>query len=203
MQELISKDNEPITPFVDKVKQLHMEMGVSTILVMGGSGDYFDVADHVIAMESFLVNDVTEDAKAIASKYKAERRPEGGRSFGRFTPRVPKRESLDPSKGKRDVKISGRGVKTILFGRHTIDLSYVEQVIHPSQANAIGQALYYARTRYMDGSLALPEILSHVLNDIAQRGLDVIDPRRTGDYAAFRPLELAAALNRLPTLHIL
>jgi predicted ABC-class ATPase len=39
MQELVHKDREPITPFVDKVRQLHRERDVSTILVMGGSGE--------------------------------------------------------------------------------------------------------------------------------------------------------------------
>jgi predicted ABC-class ATPase len=167
MQELIAKDKEPITPFVDKIRQLRSDLGVSTILVMGGSGDYFDVADQVVAMEGFLARDVTGEAGAIASKYSTEREREGGDVFGEFTPRVPRRESLDPSKGRREVKISGRGLKTILFGRHTIDLSSVEGLVHPSQVNAIGQAIYYARSKYMDS------------------------------------LELAAAINRLPTLKVL
>ena len=203
MQELISKAKEPITPFVDKVRQLHADHGVSTILVMGGSGDYFDVADHVIAMESFSANDVTAQARAIASRYSSERKSEGGTAFGTCTPRVPEKESLDPSKGRRDVKISGRGLRTILFGRHTIDLARIEGLVHPSQVNAIGQALYYARTRYMDGHRTISEILDLVMADISDGGLDTIDPRRMGDYAAFRALELAAALNRLPTLRIL
>jgi hypothetical protein len=38
------------------------------------------------------------------------------------------------------------------------------------------------------------------MDDISGGGLDVIDPRHMGDYAVFRRLELAAALNRLPTL---
>lgn len=203
MQELIAKAKEPITPFVDKVRQLYSDLGVSTILVMGGSGDYFDVADKVIAMEAFLARDVSVEARSIAEKYRTERQSEGGKTFGRFTPRVPQRESLDASKGRREVKISGRGLKTILFGRHTIDLSCVEGVVHASQVNAIGQALYYARGKYMDGKRALPAILRSVTEDISAHGIDVIDPRRMGDYAAFRPLELAAALNRLPTLNIL
>jgi predicted ABC-class ATPase len=202
MQELISKDREPITPFVDKIRQAHGDLGVSTILVIGGSGDYFDVADRVIAMDSFLARDVTAEARGIAEKYSTERRREGGDEFGNFTPRVPMRESLDASKGRREVKISGRGTGTILFGRYTIDLSAVETIVHPSQVNAIGQAIYYARTRYMDGQRSLPEILDLVMEDIGRSGLDVIDPRRMGDYALFRRLELAAALNRLPTLRV-
>ena len=202
MQELVSKDKEPITPFVDKIRQARRDLGVSTILVIGGSGDYFDVADRVIAMNSFQAEDVTEDARRIAEKYSTEREREGGENFGNFTPRVPMRESLDASKGKRDVKISGRGTGTILFGRHTIDLSAVETTVHPSQVNAIGQAIYYARTRYMDGNLTLPEILNRVMADLEQSGLDAIDPRKMGDYAAFRRLELASAINRLPTLRV-
>ncbi len=203
MQELIAKDREPITPFVDKVRQLYNDFGVSTILVMGGSGDYFDVADHVIAMDSFTAHDVSERAKAIAARYRTERRSEGGDTFGEITVRVPLKQSLDPSKGRRVVKISGRGLKTIIFGRYAIDLSCVEGLVHPSQVNAIGQALYYARTKYMDGRRNLSQILDLVMSDIDQHGLDVIDPRRMGDYARFRRLELAAALNRLPTLRML
>jgi predicted ABC-class ATPase len=202
MQELISKDKEPITPFVDKIRQLYSDRGVSTILVMGGSGDYFDVADRVIALESFAAFDVTEAAGHIAAKYATERQDEGGAAFGSVGQRVPMRESLDPSKGRRDVKISGRGLETILFGRHTIDLSRVEGIVHPSQVNAIGQALYHARSKYMDGRLTIAEVLDMVMADIEREGLDTIDRRAMGDYAAFRRLELAAALNRLPTLRV-
>ncbi len=202
MQELVAKEKEPITPFVDKVRQLYTDLGVSTILVMGGSGDYFDVADTVIMLDEYRPYDVTERARAIAEKYKSERRPEGGEHFGEVSHRVPLASSLDPSKGKREVKITAKGVKTILFGRHEIDLSAVEQLVDPSQLNAIGQALYYAREKYMDGQRTVREILDAVERDIVEHGLDVIDVRPMGDYAYFRRFELAAALNRLRTLRV-
>jgi predicted ABC-class ATPase len=202
MQELIAKEREPITPFIDKVRQLYDEYGVSTVLVMGGSGDYFDVADTVIAMDAYVPHDVTDRARAIAQRYQAERRPEGGDRFGDITPRAPLAESLDPSKGRRQVKISARGVRTILFGTDEIDLSAVEGLVDPSQLNAIGQALYYARQRYMDGGRTLHEILDAVMADIDRDGLDVLDRRSGGDLARFRRYELAAALNRLRTLRV-
>jgi predicted ABC-class ATPase len=202
MQELIAKEREPITPFIDKVRQLYDEHGVSTILVMGGSGDYFDVADTAIALDAYVPRDVTGQARAIAHKYQAERRAEGGDRFGEVTPRVPMAASLDPSKGRRGVKISARGVKTILFRTSEIDLTAVEGLVDPSQLNAIGQALYYARQRYMDGSRTLPEILDAVMADIDRGGLDVLDRRPVGDLARFRRYELAAALNRLRTLRV-
>jgi hypothetical protein len=93
-------------------------------------------------------------------------------------------------------------VKTILFGTNEIDLSAVEGLVDPSQLNAIGQALYYARQRYMDGGRTLPEILDAVMADVDRGGLDVLDRRSVGDLARFRRYELAAALNRLRTLRV-
>ena len=202
MQELVSKDKEPITPFIDKVRQLYRDLGVSTVLVIGGSGDYFDVADCVICMVEYKPYDVTEQARAIAEKYKAERKPEGGEHFGRITERVPLAHSFDPSKGKREVKISSKGLQSIAFGTHNIDLGAVEQLADISQTRAIGDAIYYA-TRYMDGKRTLREIVEAVLKDIEEKGLDVLSPTRpVGDYARFRGLELAAAINRLRTLSV-
>lgn len=96
MQELISKEGEPITPFIDKVRQLYTDYQVSTILVMGGSGDYFEVADKIIAMENYQAKEVTEKAKEIAEKYVTGRTSEGGENFGEIRGRIPLSESLDP-----------------------------------------------------------------------------------------------------------
>ncbi|MBD0362060.1 MAG: ABC-ATPase domain-containing protein, partial [Coleofasciculus sp. C3-bin4] len=121
MQQLIAKDKEPITPFIDKVRQLYTDYAVSTILVMGGSGDYFDVAVTVIAMENFQPHDVTEKAKAIAFANRTERISEGGKGFGEITARIPLTESIDPSRGHRDVKLKVRDVDEIVFGTEEID----------------------------------------------------------------------------------
>jgi predicted ABC-class ATPase len=201
MQELVSKEREPITPFIDKIRQLHRDRKVSTILVIGGSGDYFDVADCVICMVEYRPVDMTGNAKAIAEKYKAERKPEGGDHFGRVTNRIPLGRSFDPSKGKREVKISPKGLKTILFGMHPIDLSGIEQIVDTSQTRAIGEAIHYA-VKFMDGQITLAEVVDAVLKDIEERGLDVLSSRPVGDFAGFRGLELAAAINRLRTLGI-
>lgn len=201
MQELVPKDKEPITPFIDKTRLLYQDHGVSTILVIGGSGDYFDVADHVICMVEYRPQDMTAEARAIAEKYKAERKPEGGDSFGDITPRIPRASSFNPQKGRKPVKISAKGLKSILYGNHHIDLNAVEQLIDASQTNAIGDAIHYA-TKYMDGKRILKEVIDLVLEDIHGKGLDVLSSYPAGNYAAFRGLELAAAINRLRTLHI-
>lgn len=202
MQELISKDREPIVPFIDKVRQLYTDCGVSTILVMGGSGDYFDVADLVIAMENFQPCEVTEKARAIAKQYATGRTAEGGEEFGNIKQRVPLPASLDPSGGRRDVRLKVRDVDEVVFGNEDVDLGAVEQLVSTDQLRAIAAAMVYAKKQYMDGDRSLGEILDGVMEDIGSRGLEILVPFPEGDLAMFRRFELAAAINRLRTLAI-
>jgi predicted ABC-class ATPase len=202
MQQLIGKDKEPITPFIDKVRQLYTDYAVSTILVMGGSGDYFDVADTVIAMENFQPQDVTEKAKAIALANRTERIPEGGKGFGKITPRIPLAESIDPSRGHRDVKLKVRDVDEVVFGTEEIDLGAVEQIVEKGQLRAIAEAIVYAKRQYINERYTLAEILNRVMADIESQGLDVLTYMPEGDLVLFRRFELAAVLNRLRTLKV-
>ncbi len=201
MQELVSKDKEPITPFIDKIQQLYRDLGVSTILVIGGSGDYFDVADRVICMAEYKPYDLTSEARDIVERYRAERKSEGGEHFGEIIERTPLAGSFDPSKGKKDVKISAKGLHSIAFGSHSIDLSAIEQLVDVSQTRALGDAIYYA-TKYMDGRRTLKEIIDALMRDVKEKGLHVLSPHPVGDYAEFRGLELASAINRLRTLSV-
>lgn len=202
MQALIAKDQEPITPFIDKVRQLYTDHSVSTILVTGGSGDYFDVADQVIGMENFQALELTEKAKEIADQYSTGRTLEGGENFGVIRPRIPLAESLDPSRGRWDVRVKVRDVDEVLFGTQDIDLSAVEQLVSQDQLRAIAAAMVYAKQQYIDGEKNLPQILDQIMNDIATKGLDIIAPFPQGDLAIFRRFELAAAINRIRTLEV-
>lgn len=202
MQALVPKEREPITPFIDRVRQLYSEHGVSSILVIGGSGDYLDVADTVIAMDAFRPADVTERARAVARQFPTGRQPEAVGPLHLQHERIPIPRSIDPSRGRRDVHIKTQGLHTILFGTETIDLTAVEQLVARGQTRAIAAALWYARARYLDGRCSLAQAIQRTLEDIAREGLDILDSRRVGDLAAFRPFELAAALNRLRSLQV-
>jgi predicted ABC-class ATPase len=201
MQELVPKSMEPITPFIDKIRLLHRDLGISTILVIGGSGDYFDVADRVICMEEYRPKDKTGEAQKIAAKYHAERTAEGGDRFGDFARRIPRAESFDASRGRRRVKITPRGLHRIQFGIHDIDLTAQEQLVHPGQTRALGEAIHFA-LRHMDGRRTLKEVIEAVFSEIREGGLDVLHPGPIGDLAQFRALDLAAAINRLRTLRV-
>jgi len=202
MQELVAKEKEPITPFVDKVKQLYRDLDVSTILVMGGSGDYFDVADTVIMMDNYQPRWVTVKAKEIAHKHASKRMDEGGASFGRITERQPLAQSFDASRGRRDVKIEAKGTRTILYGSNTLDLSYLEQLVDPSQTRTIGLMIHYYCEHYLEKSKILREGLIKVMEDVRENGFDILLPYKVGNLAMPRIFEVAGAINRMRTLKI-
>ena len=203
MQALLAKDKEPITPFVDKVRQLYNDYGISTILVMGGSGDYFSVADTVIAMEDYQPKLVTEAAKVIAQTGPSQRQREGGEQFGEITPRAILPGSLPTPKRDRGLKIKAQKDK-LMLGHETIDLRAIEQIAEANQVRAIAQAMIYAERYYFDEARSLSQILDCVMEDLRRGGLKAlaIESNRepAGDWATFRRFELAAAINRLRTI---
>jgi predicted ABC-class ATPase len=208
MQALIAKDKEPITPFVDKVRQLYQDYGVSTLLVMGGSGDYFDVADTVIAMTEFVPSDVTEQAKAIAQTHTTERLPEGGSTFGALTARVPLAKRLDSSRrekqdgeGLRGPRLKVRDVDELVFGSEVVDLTAVEQLVEVGQLRAIGAAITYLQAHELDGQRTLAELITDLMASVTAN-LDQLTPHPQGDLAMFRAVELAAVINRLRSLEV-
>jgi len=202
MQELVTKDKEPITPFVDKVKKLYNDLGVSTILVMGGSGDYFDIADTVIMMDNYQPRCVTYRAKEIALKHTSRRMDEGGASFGKITPRQPLSHSFDARRGRREVKIDAKSTRTILYGPTTIDLSYLEQLVDPSQTRTIGLMIHYYSEHYLEKTQNLREGLTKLMEDVQEKGFDILLPYKVGNLAMPRIYELAGAINRMRTLKI-
>lgn len=200
MQTLVEK--EPITPFVDRVRELHEGLGVSTILVAGGAGDFLDVADTVILMDEFHPREVTGWAKEVAEGYPTRRTWGGRAAFPEVKDRRPDPSSFDPRRGRRDVKIGARAQDEIAFGTTEIDLSAVTQIVDLSQTRAIGEIIHqYARRHAAEGA-ALREGLESVLDEIERRGMDTIAPRPRGDLARPRLYDVAAAINRMRTLKV-
>ncbi len=202
MQALVASDREPITPFLDRIHELHDALGVSTVLVMGGVGDYFDVADTVIRMDEYRPEDVTAEAKRIAREHGSRRSVETDRPLAAPRGRIPVASSLDPSRGRREVKIDARDLHQIGFGTHDIDLRGVEQLVDRSQTRAIGHALHLGASRFMDGRRTVREVVDAIDAAIDEGGLEVLDPFRRGEghpgnFARPRRHEIAAALNRL------
>ena len=207
MQALVHKAHEPITPFVDRVRDLYDQRGTSTVLVMGGCGDYFDVADTVIMMQDYQPVDVTERARRVAREFQTQRTIERTTSLPDVEPRIPLRDGLDPSRGHREVNIDAKSVDAIAFGHEVIDVSGVEQLVDVSQTRAVGFALHLASRRFLDGQRGVNAVVQSLVRLLTEEGLDVLDPFRKGEhhpgnFARPRALEISAALNRLRTLRV-
>ncbi len=202
MQKLVPREKEPITPFIDKAKKLYTDLGVSTILVMGGSGDYFDVADTVLQMDEYQPRCVTQRAKEIAREHPSRRSDEGGESFGTLTQRQPLPQSFDASRGQKDVRIDAKGLRTLLYGTTAVDLSCLEQLVDPSQTRALGAMIHYYCENYVEKSQSLGDGLRKVMEDVREKGFDLLLPYKAGNLAMPRLYELAGAINRMRTLKI-
>ncbi|MEO1209392.1 MAG: ABC-ATPase domain-containing protein [Cyanobacteria bacterium J06638_20] len=202
MQALIAKDREPITPFIDKIRQLYADYGVPTVLVMGGSGDYFDVADTVIAMTDYQPTAVTEQAKAIAAEYATHREAEGGESFGTLAQRfpLPTKDSLQ-ERDRRPPKLKVREVDELVLGRESIDLSALEQLVEVGQVRAIGAAITTLQPQF-DGNHTLSDRLTALQEKLDANDLDLLTDYPQGDLAMFRRVDLAAAVNRMRSLQV-
>ncbi len=201
MQRLVHKDDEPITTYIDSVRQLYSEQQISTILVLGGVGDYFDVSDHVIQMIKYQPLDVTRRAHEISKESTSQRDSELGSHGYRVTQRIPLPESISPFNRYRKKGIYAREVNRLNFGQYEIDLNDLEQLIELSQTKAIGYALDYAK-KYMDQNLTLKEVVDRVVMDIETKGLDVLSAHISGHFAEFRAFELAFTMNRLRSFDV-
>ncbi|TFB13164.1 ATPase [Filobacillus milosensis] len=204
MQQLVVKDKEPITPFVQKVKQLRDELDVSTVLVMGGSGDYFDIADQVIMMDQYVPVNVTEKARQIANENPVEW-PEAAQTFGKWTDRQVVRDSIKKKLGHK-AKVQAKGKHTIMLGREAIDLSLVEQIVDVSQTRMVANMLkYMAMHAPVKQDLTVPEWLDYFEEEVNKKGLSFTQKNQEehpGDLAMPRRFELAAAINRLRQIKI-
>jgi predicted ABC-class ATPase len=201
MQKLVKKSDEPITSYIDKVRQLYVEKKISTILALGGVGDYFEVADNVIQMIKFNPEDVSAQARDIIRKYPTKRVKEDLEYPIQPKARIPVPESVDPMSEHRKWRLFTTEVNTLHFGRNKIDLTDLEQLIELSQTKAIGFSMLYAR-KYMDGKRTLNQVIDLVMTDLEENGLDILSEKVSGHYAQFRSFELAFALNRMRSFSV-
>lgn len=205
MRRLVPSAREPITPFVDRVRDLYAGRGVSTLLVLGGSGDYLGVADTVVWMDAYHPREVTARAHAIAAEDGVPV-PAVPQPFAVPPTRVPDPASVSAARRGRD-RVRARGTEEIAFGGGDIDLRAVEQIVDPSQTRAIGELLAYATAHgVLDGGRTIAEILAALDAALDRAGLDLLAERpdeHPGDLARPRMLEVAAALNRLRTLKVM
>ena len=190
MQTLVAKAKEPITPFVDRVDELR-NLGLSTVLVMGGSGDSLDHADTVIQMDGYRPVDVTAAARDIARDHPTGRRREHRGLLRSPWPRRLAARSIDPERAPGRVKVKARGRDGLVIGRSEIDLRAVEQLSDASQVRAIGWILSHLGRRH-DAELEPRPAIAGMLRRIEAGDWDWPTGRPAGDPAAPRGHDVVA-----------
>ncbi|MCC4786618.1 ABC-ATPase domain-containing protein [Vibrio splendidus] len=191
MQALVSKGAEPITPLVDRIGQLREEMDISTIVVMGGSGDYLDVADTVIQMHDYQAVDVTAKAQEVIAQHPTQRTNECETALETFVPRSLNRAALMNILTDGKFRVNAKGKESLRFGKEFADLSALEQLESTSEVNAIGWAWFqFAQTPGWSNNPA--KEFSAILSDEWH-----VNMPNYGDLAKPRVLDVMAALNRM------
>lgn len=198
MRALIPADREPITPFVDRIRPLFTHRGVSTVLVAGGSSAFFEVADHVIALDAYVPQEVTEKAHELVGVKSAD---DTGSAFATPRPRIPTAKALHPGSKTKSAKAKGLG--QVQFGKAFIDLTAISQLVDPQQTTGIAEALEYL-AEIFDDQTSLTEALAEVEDMLDAQGVDGLTGNRDhpGHVARPRAQEIAAALNRFRGLRL-
>lgn len=202
MQKLVSKDKEPITPFIEIVKALYDKLGISTILVVGSSGDYFDIADTVIQMDSYEPKDVTSEAKSLSRGIVLKRINNSSKDISIDFNRKLKKGSI--VSGPKGVKIKTLGIDGLSINKDTIVLRSVEQIVDSQQINSLGYIMKFAEDNIVNNNKTIRDVVNETLDYISKNGLISISPVKygIGSLAMPRKQEIIACFNRYRNLKL-
>ena len=207
MQRLIAPDKEPITPFLERARDLYTQAGISTILVAGSSGAFFHIADTVIQMDSYAPVDITSQAKALCQEFPVPR--SSARPFQ--MPQSHRIMTCDPNgarkkrdyrtgaiRGDESLKVKLLGKDCFSIGRQTVDLRYIEQLADSEQTAALGLLLKYTVENLADSKKTLPEIIAFLRKQLETNGLEAFSDGKylPCGYAIPRIQEIFSCFNR-------
>ncbi len=181
MQQVVSRNKEPITPFLERARDIYEKAGVSTILVAGSSGAFFYIAATVLQMDCYRPIDITEQVRALCRehvpprtqapdfalpvfdrKFTLEHDSSAGHARGR---------SRDSRGGYNErKKIKTFGTDSFSIDRETVDVRCVEQLTDPEQTAALAYLLRYAVEQAADGRRTMQEAASLVYDTLNRKG---------------------------------
>ena len=197
MRALVSSEREPITPLVDRIRALHRERGISTLIVMGGSGDYLNVADQVLIMDSYRLVDATAQARQVCAS-----QPRVDTSLPDFplpAQRLPQRPE---AKRRGPSRTRALGTQRLVLDRHEVDVADVSGLVDEGQALAVAWALRALLERHFDGRTSLSQALAQVAKRLDDVGLDALGEAHPAFLVRPRLVDVGAAVNRLRSLQV-
>ena len=215
MQRVVCRDEEPITPFIERARFLYEKCGISSVLVAGSSGAYFYIADTILQMDRYVPKDITEFARKEAAEYAAAsaagKHPDAAvQSAPGSAPSSPVQKLPDPALPsfrrvpscnmalRRDdrLKTRTRGTDDVQLGHENIDLRYLEQIADHEQTAALSCILALAEKNLLDGRKTLTQLVDDICALMEEKGLaglsaggflstDLAMPRRQEIFACF------------------
>lgn len=223
MEEIVSKNHEPITPFLERARDLYEKAGISTILVVGSCGSYFYVADTVLQMDGYRAFDITDNVTQVLKKHgehrfcadnfclpatdrilpltkkNTEKNPaENNQRFsgkGRFDK---DRSGGRPHKEHEHAKVKTLGKTSFMIDRDTLDLRYVEQLVDSEQTAALSYLLRYAKEHFAGSGITLTALVDQLEALLDTKGLASICDSSYVPVGLSRPRrqEIFACFNR-------
>lgn len=201
MEAVVSREHEPITPFVERVRDLWERAGVSSVIVAGSSGAFFGVADTVVQMDCYEPLDITERVRRVcAERAVAPVRHAPDFSLPQERPGLALAGGGRAPRPGRDERVKVRaGLDSIQVGRGGCDVRLVEQLVDAEQAAALAQMVRLAFERgLLDGGRGVAQVASRVFDELACDGLDALSPHGSAGCGLAMPRlqELCCVLNR-------
>ena len=197
MRELVKK--EPITPFTERVRELYETEGVSTVLVIGGSGEYLSVADRVYLMEDYRIHNVTEGAKRLGETIDAPQLTEPADWKQNRILSIEGFTSFVPETGMERLAVTDVGI--IYVGEEAIDLRLLSGLITQAQRNAVGFLIRYLEASLNDAKFDVGTKLEALYRRMESEGFDCIFSNYFTDCERFMDLprkeDVLAAVNRM------
>ena len=195
MQRVVSRDAEPIIPFIDRIRELYTAYGISTILVAGSCGSYFHKSDCIVQMKKYAPVEITAFAKKEAESYPYLT----GEMPAAETPdfhRVVKRD--DAFARENRIKMRTDGTDGFSINKSEVDMRYVEQLVDSEQLTSLSHMIKSMKLHDFDGKKTLQEAVEGVYKRIETKGFAVFAGGESlpGNLAMPRPQELYAAINR-------
>lgn len=220
MAQVIAPGEEPITPFIDRVRGMYEDLGVSSIIVAGSSGAFFHVADTIIQMKEYVPIDITKRAKEAAAAYlggaegagaaDSDNKDGNGAADSGLDAHFPdfnKTRCPAPDmalKKEERIKIKTMGTSELSINKESVELRYLEQLKDQEQSAALAYLLKYAQLKIMDGKKDLSQIGVLLEEQLDSKGLESLFEH--GDVSAQlarpRKQEILACINRYRRLKV-
>lgn len=198
MQKVICQEEEPITPFIQRVEGLS-QAGISTVLVVGSSGSYFHIAHTIIQMKEYVPYDITQRAKAAADAFPGVSSIEGAFPLPQAA-RCPRPNAA--LRREQRLKTKTMGTNELLLAKDSIELRYLEQLADSEQTAALAQLLKTAQLQMMDGKKSMTQLADLLEKQLQDQGLESLfsGEARLG-LARPRRQELLGCFNRYRKLY--